>query len=102
MEWLGILGDNSKPTDLAGEGECGLLGDPESLDTSDTALLLWLGRGGGAQLVLKLSAGRYKIEYWGARGSSPMGVEIACAPTLVLSPPGDRPLVALVRKIPSH
>jgi hypothetical protein len=61
--------------------------------------LVWLGAEAGRQLVLKLQTGRYKVEYWGKDCASPVGVEVATGPTLVLSPPPERPLVALIESL---
>lgn len=64
-----------------------------------SAQLVWLGPETGRQVLLRLSAGRYTVEYWGKGRASPLGVEVATGPTLVLGPPSQRPLVAFIRVI---
>lgn len=61
--------------------------------------LLWLKPEDGRQILRRLPAGRYKVEYWGKDCASPLGVEIATGPTLVLGPPSQRPLAALIQAI---
>jgi len=71
----------------------------KSLALKGDPRLVWLGAETGRQLVLKLPPGRYKVEYWGKDCASPVGVEVATGPTLVLSPPPEHPLVALIESL---
>jgi hypothetical protein len=94
----------------AWRGEIGVFACPGgNAGPRNVALLVWLGRrtvaaepGGaaGLQFILDLPAARYRIEYWKAGEGLLEGVEIGTGPRLVLSPPGEAPLVALVAVLP--
>lgn len=81
------------------DGEVGILGDPRQPRRASVRLLLWIGPKSPRTLTLRLPGGHYCVEYWDSRSFGPVGVETASGPTLVLSPPSDRPLAALVRGV---